>query len=283
MGMNIIVKLFFIVFFSLTSIYSISYSKEEDKKKMIGKVVLIRGKVLRLAKEEKTEEILQLNDHLFSGDTVKTAKGSIVRISFIDETIFNIGSDSLIQFKDFQISSNKKKSKKERRYQFIMGQLRAKFFPRNDNTKNVVETRFVSMGVRGTEILVNSIKNKNEDHITQVALLTGSIDILNRINSKKHKLTAGKQLISIINKSNTAFGMQFIDMEPTVHKRLVAQSNIVNQIPQKISADLDGGEMLLGASPPAAGKRPSKKRSELKNIFLNLSDNIKIVPNQKIK
>lgn len=246
-------------------IFSLSTAKGSENKSA-AKIILLRGSGFKLTAGKTEQEKLKLHQNLFWGDSIKTSKQSLVRIKFKNGTIFNVGPNSFLR-----IQESKKPTKQDvqtrNTYQFFLGKLRAKF-QSNKNTKHIIDTRLVSMAVRGTEVLINALKQTNGNHITQMALLSGKADLLDKASSKKYTLKPGKQLVSMVDAKNSAYGMKFINIQPNIYKRMIAQSKLLYPSPTKAVDPTDGQLMLADEAPDQKSKKsPAVKIDE--DLFLD--------------
>ena len=132
----------------------------------LGKVKVINGKAVIGERE------LQKGSKIYPQDLVQTAEKSFVVIEMIDLTIVTIGPKS-----EFKVEKWIYRTKNDREVTFsvLKGQWRALVKSKSkDDDQLKIKTSVISMGIRGTELLVNVNAHQGAD-VTQVALLEGQI------------------------------------------------------------------------------------------------------------
>lgn len=142
----------------------------EDK--IIGEVIKIRGKAYRIQEGETSRHPLAVNSKIYLKDQVNTLASSFVKIKMKDRTKINIAQKSHFEFKDFELSDDRRTTV----YQLISGKIRAHVqgtIGKNNTVK--FGTRLVSIGVRGTEFLTNAYMASGKP-TTDGVLLEGKID-----------------------------------------------------------------------------------------------------------
>jgi hypothetical protein len=170
--------IFIILIFEL--VFSISFASEQDKDwvfdpktstlvpKYIGKIIAITGKI------SVEDQELKKGSKIYKNDIVKTYDKSYVVIELIDLSKMTLGPNS-----EFKVENWSYRTKEDREADFVImkGQLRALVISKSKKDDQLkVKTTNASLGIRGTELMVNAIKTKNKE-ITQVALLEGSIHL----------------------------------------------------------------------------------------------------------
>ncbi|MBT6324661.1 MAG: FecR domain-containing protein, partial [Bdellovibrionales bacterium] len=138
----------------------------------IAKVTKIRGKATVLLPKSKEAKKLSLGDQLFEDSSLLTYKSSYLQITFIDDSVMNIGSQSKLILTKFDNQSNHKIAN------LIKGQLRTyiKNEPKkqkNKRVKFIIGTQTAALGVRGTEF--ETIYNEKSNATT---LLTYNGEVL---------------------------------------------------------------------------------------------------------
>ena len=156
----------------------------------IGQVKLIKGKVFKKNQEGMTE--VSTGERFRKNDTVITQDKSFVRIQIVDDTVLSLGPKSEMSFDDFDF-----KDKMDRKLSFtllkgqITGDIKNKAGPEDIKFK----TRYTSMGVRGTYLLLNH-QTLNSLNIAEYALLSGKIEVQNH-NGKRIPLQKGERIVLI--------------------------------------------------------------------------------------
>ena len=132
----------------------------------LGKVKVINGKA------NIGERELKKGSKVYPQDLVQTAEKSFVVIEMIDLTDITIGPKS-----EFKVEKWVYRTKNDREVTFsvIKGQWRALVKSKSkDDDQLKIKTSVISMGIRGTELLVN-VNTVDGGEVTQVALLEGQI------------------------------------------------------------------------------------------------------------
>ncbi len=113
----------------------------------IATVVKLKGSVL------SDDFPLRLGDHLKEGDVISTKRASFIQLKFVDDTIVNLASDSELNLKSYRKIEGKRKNL----IRLLRGKMRV-VVNRMAQEKETLEfnTPQVSLGVKGTEFLVNS-------------------------------------------------------------------------------------------------------------------------------
>jgi len=109
----------------------------------------------------------------YKTDTLITENSSLARILMIDESILTIGANSEFHFSQFEF---KDKENRNSIYELIKGQTRAHIKNKAKEGDIQFKTTFTSLGVRGTEFLINLQKLKDME-IIEFALLNGEVNI----------------------------------------------------------------------------------------------------------
>lgn len=119
---------------------------------------------------------IKVGDRFHKTDSVITKDKSYVKILVVDDTTFTLSSNSELNFTEFKF---KEKDDRQAIFTFIKGQIRG--MVRNKAKKEgdiQVKTTVATMGIRGTEILVNH-QTLNNLEISQFSLNSGLAKISN--------------------------------------------------------------------------------------------------------
>jgi hypothetical protein len=136
--------------------------------KYLGKIKVLSGKVIIGERE------LKKGSKVYNNDLIQTMEKSFVVMEMIDLTTITLGPHS-----DFKVEKWAYRTKSDRNAQFniLKGQWRALVKSKSKNQDQLkIKTPFVSMGIRGTELMVNVLNIEGKD-VTQVALLEGAVHI----------------------------------------------------------------------------------------------------------
>ncbi|PIP93045.1 MAG: hypothetical protein COW00_07215 [Bdellovibrio sp. CG12_big_fil_rev_8_21_14_0_65_39_13] len=162
--------------------------------KFLGKVLLLKGQANALS-EKGEQRALKIGEKLYLNDTVQTELSSFLKIEMVDTSLITLGPDSSLKFDEFKYRT---KEDRESVYNLIKGQLRTQFrvkAPKEEAIK--VKTGMVSMGVRGTEFVVNSKVNSRNERISEVVLLSGKIHLYDKHAKKDFNMKPRDHYISI--------------------------------------------------------------------------------------
>lgn len=224
----------------LTSAPSTSFEKQP-----IGRVVKIKGKVLRKLPNGKYQ-FLKSGINLYQGDSIVSKSKSYVKILMKDDTLFQLGPKSKFVFEKFQM-----KTKRERTatYNLIQGKLRSLFTIKAKKKTLTIKTPTASMGVRGTEIVSDVYKYKGKIQ-TDIALISGKLEITT-LSNKKFFIDTGYMV-------QLQKGIQ--------SEKSFTQKKLPTQIFQNLKKQNRGGEVFLIDARKSSGeiKTNDIKFSEIK-------------------
>ncbi|MBF0363800.1 MAG: FecR domain-containing protein [Oligoflexia bacterium] len=184
----------------------------------IGEVLIIKGRVTKGTQEEFQKQgkgaLVSEGQKLYVNEVIRTAKKSMVKVVMVDESIITISENSVFTFNQFDF---KTKNDRKSTYELIKGQFRAFFKNKNKGADDIkLLVGVTSMGVRGTTLLGNIYSNEKEDDVTQVAVVSGQVDLLNKNSSNTHNLKAGMHFVGLANvkdKKATESVVQLTDEE----------------------------------------------------------------------
>ncbi len=151
----------------------------------VASVTLKKGIAYKISDSQQID--LTLNDTVNTSETIITGEKSVLKLKFNDESQITLGSNSSFVVSEF-IQTDKSRNIT---FNLLTGKLRAEVTktPLEQNQVKVI-TRKVSVGVRGTEFLVNSFPDKSD-----IALLEGKVDA--NFNNKLLELKPGQYLSTI--------------------------------------------------------------------------------------
>lgn len=159
-----------------------------------GRIVKVLGeaKLITLDGEEKN---IHLGDYVHEGEQLETGKSSMVKLLMNDDTLFHIGPQSHFVVEQFRMIT---KSDRKAVYQILKGKMRSLFTIKAEKDNLKIKTPNIAMGVRGTEIVSDIYLNGDDRVQTDVALVSGKLEIesLNSNNDEKmiYDLEAGEML-----------------------------------------------------------------------------------------
>jgi len=183
----------------------------------VGKVTLLKGSATKVKKNGDLAD-LALGMKFYEGESVKTAKASLIKIEMVDDTELALGPKSNFKFSQFKF-----KDKKDRKsvYEFISGQLRAHVPIKAKPGDIKFNTRTSSLGIRGTIFLANFKQAKDGKAISETAVLEGEVVIRGAKGKSQEMLKSGEHFISI-EKDNEQFEESIQTLDSDYYKSLLA-------------------------------------------------------------
>lgn len=188
-----ILALFLVSLPSFAQDYTLDKETGKAVPSFIGQLRLVQGKVFKRAQGRLTE--VYSGERFFEGNSLVTGKDSMAKMMMVDESIVSLGPEGEILFKKFIF---KDKENRTCEYELVKGQLRGNV-PQKLKTGNIsFRTKFSTMGIRGTQILVNHQKIQNHE-VSEFALLEGKADLqfsdseLTTLSPHQHVVVVGNQ------------------------------------------------------------------------------------------
>jgi hypothetical protein len=151
-----------LLFFSFSSLSS----------EPIGEIIKTKGSVYKIVQGEEQRIEVKVGDKILEGDQINTLIKSFTKISLIDGSNIVVGPNSLFHIKELNVDQDKRQNK----FDILKGKIRAKINTVKEGKDEILfNSRVVSIGVRGTEFLINSydVKGLPSD---DVALLEGKVN-----------------------------------------------------------------------------------------------------------
>jgi len=226
----------------------------------IGKVVFLKGKASLVLNGSIKEIALENNHSISSGDTLQTDNASFVKVILVDGSLLTFGPKTRFLFKSYVYAQNKKR---EGEFELLYGQVRAKFQKvvehKDMKNKIKIDTRAVSLGIRGTEVLFNYGQQAGQKGVTQVALLEGKAQVRYKQSGKKFNLRIGKVLVAMTEPSGNMSPYGTYNLPGTTYQALASAGR--TSMP-------DG--MALGSS-------RSGDNEDIENSFLPYETNLDVL------
>lgn len=155
--------------------------------KFLGKIKVLRGQAIIGDRE------LKQGSKIYNNDLLQTKENSFVVMEMVDLTTVTLGPSS-----DFKVANWTYRTKNDREAEFniLKGQWRALVREKSKDMDQLkIKTPVVSMGIRGTELMINVLKDKDKD-VTQIALVEGSIH-METADGKKQDLAPGDHAVIV--------------------------------------------------------------------------------------
>lgn len=273
-----------------TSLFAQDFEFDKEKGRAVPKYVaqikLLKGKVFKKVNGELEE--VQVGARFSKNETLVTSELSFAKIVVVDDTMVSIGPKSELKFADFNFVD---KNNRQITYELIKGQLRANVKNKAKDGEIVFKTRSTSMGVRGTEILVNHQVFKNKE-ISEYALLSGLAEVTDG-KSGKHDLKESDRMVFVLDpmtleNANEKLSFNKAEME---YLRAVKMDDekefkplMPYFVPEKVNKASPLYSLLTGESAVAESveSTPEPKRDNKKSWRENLQRlNEKLRDNQK--
>ncbi len=176
--MNIFLFLFVLISSSFSNDFTFNQESGKAIPKHIGELKLFRGQVFKQNSNGLTP--IELGSKIYKKDNIVTEEKSFAKILMVDDSVFNIGPKSNVKFEEFDY---KDKTDRKMIFTLIAGKLRGLIKNKAKEGDLIIKTQIVTMGVRGTEFLVNH-QNLKAMQISEFGLLEGSVQLTNKKNEQ---------------------------------------------------------------------------------------------------
>jgi hypothetical protein len=153
-----------------------------------GKVVVVTGQAF--VKERR----LKVNDDVFAGDVISTREASSVKLFMVDKSILDIGASTTFKVQAYAVSSS---GERDVDTELESGTVRASVYSKIRKTnKFYIRTKSSVLAVRGTELVVNSVRFGEERVRDEVTLIHGQVTATPAAGgSRPVEIGAGEQLV----------------------------------------------------------------------------------------
>jgi hypothetical protein len=194
-----------------------TFDKEKGKAipSFIGQVKLIKGNVFKRSADASLTSV-KTGERFKVSEGVVTKEQSFLKIELIDETIISIGSNTEIKFNEYEFTDKENRSFL---FSLIRGQMTGNIKNKAASDQLRFKTKFTTMGIRGTYILMNT-QNKNSLEVSQFALLSGNAAMTS--GKEKLDLAKGDHLIVVSGESIT--DQEKISLSEDEMKKLSAEN-----------------------------------------------------------
>lgn len=151
--------------------------------KYVGKVKVLKGEAFIEDRE------LKKGSKFYNNELIRTSNKSALVVELIDLSLITLGANSEFKVENWAYRT---KNDREATFAVLKGQWRALIKSKSKEDDQLkIKTSLVSMGVRGTELLVN-VSNIGDKEINQIALLEGHIHLEGELSKNmKPDLVAG--------------------------------------------------------------------------------------------
>lgn len=171
-----------------------SFNKETGKAvpNFVGELKLLKGRVLRTTGGRP--RVVQIGEKFYPKDIIATEANSFMKILVADDTWLSIGPESELVFTDFEF---KDKNSRTINYELKKGQLSANVRQKIKEGGVSFRTRYTSMGIRGTKILMN-YRELNGQGVSEYAVIEGEAEVTNS-KGEIQKLSSGERIVLVEN------------------------------------------------------------------------------------
>lgn len=224
-----------------------------------GEVVSVHGRVyVRQDAEGKDKAIpLRPAQNVFAGDVINTASDGAIKILLKDKSIVDLGASSLFKVAGFKPNSG---TDREVDLDMKFGRLRVSVSKKiTGGGKFNVKTRAATMGVRGTEFVVNSAlgdaKSGANAPKTDVTVLQGRVDVQAPASAgaapKVNSLTAGGRISAQVGVAPSLVQLNTQQMASIAAVNKVADNTFAKAI------TIEAPENNAGRAPASEGSKPA--------------------------
>lgn len=209
---TVIMKTFILLSLVSTSLFAqggFTFNKETGKAvpNFVGELKLLKGRVLRTTGGRP--RVVQIGEKFYPKDVVVTEKDSSMKILITDDTWLALGPDSELVFSDFEF-----KDKDDRRinYELRRGQISAHVRQKIKAGEVNFRSRYASMGVRGTKLMMNYREVKGVG-VTEYAIIEGKGEVFDAAGTS-HPLDAGKKIVLQYSLKNKTDALNDLPLTP---------------------------------------------------------------------
>jgi hypothetical protein len=175
-----------------------TFDKEKGKAvpTFIGQAKLIKGSVFKKTADSSLTPV-ETGTRFKTSEGVITKERSFLKIQLIDDTIISIGPKSEIKLDEYDFTDKENRSFL---FSLIRGQMTGDIKNKAPADQLKFKTKFTTMGIRGTYVLVNT-QTKNSLEVSQFALLSGKAQLSAGVD--KYDLASGDHLVIVSGDSLT--------------------------------------------------------------------------------
>ncbi len=186
-----------------------SFNKETGKAvpNFVGELKLIQGKALKTTGGRPRP--VEIGEKFYPKDVVATEADSTMKILIADDTWLALGPHSELVFSEFAFTD---KTNRKIHYQLRKGQLSANVRQKVKAGEVRFKSRYSSMGVRGTKIMMN-YREINGTGISEYALIEGQADVTDH-KGNSYPLEAGERIVLIENEKTKEGQLEKLKLTP---------------------------------------------------------------------
>jgi hypothetical protein len=189
------------------SAQSFTFDKKSGKAvpTFVAELKLLKGRVMKTTGGRP--RVVQIGEKFYPKDVVETDADSSLKMIVADDTWLALGPNSELVFTDFEF---KEKTDRTINYELKKGQLSANVRQKVKSGEVNFRTRFASMGVRGTKVLMNFREVKGKA-ITEYALVEGKAEVTDQ-KGTVHPLSAGERIVIMEDQKTKEAGLEKLQL-----------------------------------------------------------------------
>ncbi len=161
-----------------------------------GQLKLMKGKVFKTTPEGQVP--VSPGERFRKSDVIVTAEKSFAKVQLVDDTIVTVGAASELRLDEFDFMD---KNNRKLVVTLIKGQLTGDVKNRAKPGDIIFKTRYSSMGIRGTYVLMNH-QVRGSYYVADYALLSGEAEVTDHARGTT-PIQRGDRLTRIYNEEQT--------------------------------------------------------------------------------
>lgn len=192
-----------------------------------GKVLMVRGQVFKIIKDDaeasENSFALKVGAIIKEGDVIHSEKKSFAKIRMSDDSLVTVGPTTKLKIEKFEFHS---KEKRNVIYNLINGRIRCYVLNKVKKPYSIkIKSKHAALGVRGTEILANHIKDFGNKYQTEFALLSGKAMIVENNSEKDIAIKAGERVVLYGKDRNLANSFRKGNLDKQLMKKLISSDS----------------------------------------------------------
>lgn len=232
-----------------------------------GEVVTVQGKVMVRQEADAAAAPFQIKpgQNVYAGDVINTSSDGAIKILLKDKSIVDLGASSLFKVQGFVAKDG---ANREVDLDMKFGRLRVSVSRKiGEGGRFNVKTKAATMGVRGTEFVVNSqmgdVRKGESAPKTEVTVLQGKVDVASPtasgggIGQEVKSLTAGGKIATSMGAAPQLMQLDQRQMQAESKMAKVSDNSFMKAItvePKKEQAQSNGPQGGSGNSNQVASK-----------------------------
>lgn len=212
--------------------------------------------------------MVEIGEKFYPKDVVATEANSSMKILITDDTWLAIGPESELVFTDY---SYKDKDSRTVNYELKKGQLSANVRQKIKDGGVNFRTRFTSMGIRGTKILMNYREVKGQA-ISEYAVIEGETEVTNS-KGEVQKVSSGERIVLVDNLKTKEGSSEKLQLTPEDLENFASPEGDEDKGIRPFMPYYEPKALTVTSTEKAGGK--AEKQSEATNSGNGTFDNLK--------